>query len=74
MYWYGWTATAALGALVIRPCCRAVARAMDTPVLAGLGVGGSRAGDDRVRLPHDALVSNVAGREADVAKARLLTV
>ena len=44
----------------ICPCCRAIARAMDTPALAGLVVGGSRAGNDGVRLPHDALVSTLA--------------
>ena len=40
--------------------CRAPARAMDTPGLAGVVVGGSRARDDRVRLPHHALVSTLA--------------
>jgi hypothetical protein len=35
-------------------------RSLDTPALAGLVVGGSRAGNDGVRLPHDALVSIIA--------------
>ncbi len=33
---------------------------MDATVLAGVGVGGARARDDRVRLPHHALVSTLA--------------
>jgi hypothetical protein len=59
MYWYGWTATAALSALVRSYCC-VVARTMDTKVLAGVVVGGSRARDVRVRLPHTAMVSTLA--------------
>ena len=46
----------------VRPYCRVVARAMDTTVLAGVVVGGSRARDDRVRLPHAAMVSTLAKR------------
>ncbi len=29
MYWYGWAATAALGALIVRPRCCVVTRAVD---------------------------------------------
>jgi len=44
----------------IRARCRDLARAMDAARLAGLAVGGSRARDDRVRLPHIAMVSTLA--------------
>ena len=57
IYWYGWTATAALGALLFG--CVA-ARTMDTKVVAGVVVGGSRARDVRLRLPHPAMVSTLA--------------
>jgi hypothetical protein len=60
MYWYGWTATAALGALVPGLAAALPPRAMDAPDLAGVVVGDSRARDDRVRLPHLALVSTLA--------------
>ena len=53
MYWYGWTATAALGALIFG----LIGALM---VLAGLVVGGSRGRNDGVRLPHDTLVSPIA--------------
>ena len=36
MYWYGWTATAALGALVSRLGCHVGSRSMDALVLLGL--------------------------------------
>ena len=44
----------------VRARCRALARAMDAARLVGLAVGGSRARDDRVRLPHIAMVSTLA--------------
>ena len=47
---------------MICPCSRDVARAMDKPALAGLVVGGPRAGNDRMRLSHDALVQTLATR------------
>ena len=59
MYWYGWTATAALGSAHIRPRRRSLARALVTTVLVGVVVGASRGSDDRVRLPHAALVSTL---------------
>ena len=55
MYWYGWTATAALGSARSRRCCRFFARAMDATVLIGVVMGGSRRCDGCVRLPHDAV-------------------
>ena len=45
---------------ISRMRCRDLARAMDAARLAGLAVGGSRARDDRVRLPHIAMVSTLA--------------
>ena len=60
MYWYGWTATAALGALVPGLAAALMPRAMDAPGLAGMVVVDSRARDDRMRLPHHALVSTLA--------------
>src|SRR6266571_6649815 len=41
----------------VRLCCRAFARAVDASLLARMGMVGSRALDDRVRLSHAALVS-----------------
>ena len=55
MYWYGWTATAALGALVF-----GFARAMGTTGLVGMGVDYSRGCDDCLCLPHTSLVSTLA--------------
>src|SRR4030095_10653779 len=46
----------------VRPYCYVVARTMDTKILAGVVVGGSRARDDRVRLSHNALVSALTRR------------
>jgi hypothetical protein len=45
----------------VRPCCRAVTRAVDASVLARMGMVGSRTLDDRVRLSHTALVSPLTG-------------
>ena len=56
MYWYGWTATAALGALVFGLAAALLPGTMDAPALVGVGVGRSRTRDDRVRLPHIAVV------------------
>ena len=62
MYWYGWTATAALGALVVGLVACIGARAVDAPVSVRMDVvGNPRARDDRVRLPDVALVSTFAG-------------
>ena len=41
----------------VRPCRRGVTRAVDASVLARMGMVGSRALYDRVRLSHTALVS-----------------
>src|SRR5258708_4993421 len=46
-----------------RLCCRAVTRAVDASHLAGMGMVGSRALDDRVRLSHTSLVSVLTGRD-----------
>src|SRR5262245_8867187 len=43
------------------PCCRVFPRAMDATVLVGMVVGSPVGCDDRVRLPHTALVSTLAG-------------
>ena len=61
MYWYGWTATAATGALLFGSYRRVVARPLDTLVLAGVVVGDAHPRDDRVRLPDNSLVSTIAG-------------
>ena len=47
----------------LRLCCRAVTRAVDASHLAGMGMVGSRALDDRVRLSHTSLVSVLTGRD-----------
>ena len=57
MYWYGWTATAALGALVIGLVAASLPGRSIPTLLARMGVGNTRARDDRVRLSHNALVS-----------------
>src|SRR5258705_11429791 len=46
-----------------RLCCRAVTRAVDASHLAGMGMVGSRALDDRVRVSHTSLVSVLTGRD-----------
>src|SRR5258705_5432807 len=46
-----------------RLCCRAVTRAVDASHLAGMGMVGSRALDDRVRLSHTSLVSVLTERD-----------
>ena len=62
MYWYGWTATAALGALVVGLVAASVPERWTRRFRFGwMVVGNSRARDDRVRLPHVALVSTLAG-------------
>jgi hypothetical protein len=57
MYWYGWAATAALGASAFG----LVTRTVDATVLDRMGMVGSRALNDRVRLSHTALVSPMTG-------------
>ncbi len=52
MYWYGWTATAALGALVFGLVAAILPERWTQRALVGVAVGGSRIRDDRVRLPH----------------------
>src|SRR5712671_2966484 len=47
----------------VRPRCRAVTRAVDASHLAGMGMVGSHALDDRVRLSHTSLVSVLTGRD-----------
>ena len=60
MYWYGWATTAASGSAPhIWHWRRYLARALVTTVLVGLVVGTSRGSDDRMRLPHAALVSTL---------------
>ena len=55
----------------VRARCGDLARAMDAARLAGLAVGGSRVRDDRVRLPHIAMVSTLAtGRVRSLTGAR----
>jgi hypothetical protein len=46
---------------------------MDAAVLAGVGVGGSRDCDDRVCLPHNALVSTLAGPGQGPASTKAAT-
>jgi hypothetical protein len=46
-----------------RLCCLGVTRAVDASHLAGMGMVGSRALDDRVRLSHTSLVSVLTGRD-----------
>ena len=48
-----------VGRADIRPRRRSLARALVTTVLVGVVVGASRGSDDRVRLPHAALVSTL---------------
>ncbi len=62
MYWYGWTATAALAALIFGCRRRVLARALRTMVLVGVGVDDSRGGDDRLPLPHPTVVSTLASQ------------
>ena len=58
MYWYGWAATAALGALTVGLAAALAARAVRRDAFwSRMGVANSRALDDRVRLSHAALVS-----------------
>src|SRR4030095_11132317 len=58
----------------VRPYCYVVARTMDTKILAGVVVGGSRARGDRVLLSHNAMVSALAGGpgEDETAKTTML--
>ena len=58
MYWYGWTATAALGALLLAlllRCCPNDGH----EVLAGVVVGGSRAHDDGCTFTSHSMVSTL---------------
>ncbi len=59
MYWYGWTATAALGALVFGIGAALLPEKLVATVLVGMAVGRSCGSDARMRLPHDALVSTL---------------
>ena len=56
------------------PFCRVFPRAMDATVLVGMVVGSPDGCDDRVRLPHTALVSTLAGGsgEDETAKTTML--
>src|SRR6266403_2875635 len=56
-----------------RLCCRAVTRAVDASHLAGMGMVGSRALDDRVRLSHTSLVSVLTGRDFRIGSKAALT-
>ena len=59
MYWYGWTATAAIGALILDLAANSCPNAGRTG-LVGMVVGGSHSCDDCVRLPHTPLVPTLA--------------
>ena len=61
IYWYGWAATAAFGALMLG-FVAALLPGRWTRHLAGMDMVGSRALDDRVRLSHTSLVSVVTAR------------
>ena len=57
MYWYGWTATAALGALLAGLLAASLPEHRVRATLVGLGVVGAHGRDGRLRLPDLALVS-----------------
>ena len=59
MYWYGWTATAALGALVAAIVAAFLPERWARRVWSGWAVGGPRGSDDRLRLPHLAMVPSL---------------
>ena len=60
MCWYGWMATAALGALMVGLVAALLPERWTRRVLAWMGVGHPFARNDRVRLPDYALVSAIA--------------
>ncbi len=71
MYWYGWTATATLGALAAGGISLAVPEALDSMGLAGIAVANSGRGDGRLRGFHIALVSALTGEVAAVLSSHL---
>jgi hypothetical protein len=63
VFWYGWIATATLGAFVIASIDSCVvARLLVSPVEARMGMGGAGPRNDRVRLPDDSLVPTIGDR------------
>ena len=64
MYWYGWTATAALGALIFGLVAALLPERWTRPFWSGWLWVVPAARDDRLRLPYAALVSTLA-RSAD---------
>jgi hypothetical protein len=59
MWWYGWTATAALGALAAGLFGRIAARTCLAPAMAGMAVAGPPDRDGRLRRPRDAMAATV---------------
>jgi hypothetical protein len=62
IYWYGWAATAALGALTFGLVAALLPGRWTRAIWRGWGVVSSRALDDRVRLSHTSLVSVLTRR------------
>ena len=60
MYWYGWTATAALGALIFGLGAALLPERWSRPFWSGWVWVDSRGSDDWLRLPYAALVSTLA--------------
>ena len=62
IYWYGWAATAALGALIIALVAASFTRTFGAIRLAGMGVGISYPLDDCLRLSNSTLVSTLVSK------------